>query len=348
MTTKDQRRATKRRLSAVLGHWSVLGGPRATSVRRTLLAVGMVALALFPLVSPGAFYTSFATEVLIFGLWAMSLDLLLGYTGLVSFGHAGPFGVGAYAGALLMIHLAPHLALGLIGGTAVAAASAIVVGYLSVRLPGIAFSMLTLAFAQMFYTIAFKWRSVTGGDDGLRGMPQPALQLGPLTLDTSDRAHLYWLTLVLLLVALLLLRRLVRSPFGAVLEAIRENEERARFIGYDTQRYKWMAYIISGTLAGLAGTLFALLKGFIAPNVLHWSFSGQVLMMAILGGTGTLFGPLLGAALYVVAQELLSTYTEHWMLFLGALFVVVVLFAPGGLAGLARSRWRRGTPEKRT
>jgi branched-chain amino acid transport system permease protein len=315
-------------------------------MRRALLAAGVLALAAFPLISPGPFYTSFATEILIFGLWAVSLDLLIGYTGLVSFGHAGPFGVGAYAAALLMIHWSPHLLVGLIGGTAVAAASALVVGYLSVRLPGIAFSMLTLAFAQMFFTIAFKWRSVTGGDDGLRGMPQPVLHLGPLTLDTGDRAHLYWLTLFFLLGALVFLRRVVRSPFGAVLEAIRENEERARFIGYNTQHYKWVAYILAGTLAGLAGALFALLKGFLAPNVLHWSSSGQVLMMTILGGMGTLFGPLLGAAVYVVAQEMLSTYTEHWMLFLGTLFVIVVLFAPGGIVGLVRGGQRRGRPEE--
>jgi branched-chain amino acid transport system permease protein len=233
-----------------------------------------------------------------------------------------------------MIHVAPNVFLGILAGTLLAGLAALMVGYFSVRLPGIAFSMLTLAFAQAFFTVAFKWRGLTGGDDGLRGMPRPTVELGIFTWDASDRTHLYWLAAITLGLTLILIWRIVDSPFGAVLVAIRENEERARFIGYNTRLYKFGAFVIAGLLAGFAGTLFVLLKGFISPSVMHWSESGRVLMMAILGGTGTLIGPVAGALVYMTAQELISGYTQHWMLYLGALFVLVVLFAPGGLASL--------------
>jgi branched-chain amino acid transport system permease protein len=306
--------------------------------------LGLLGLVFFPFFAPGPFWISLASEVFVLALWAVSLDLLLGYTGLISFGHAAYFGLGAYAAALFMIHLAPSLLVGLLGGTLVAGLLATLVGWLSVRRPGVAFSMLTLAFAQVFYTAIFKWRGVTGGDDGLRGIPRPSVALGPLSFDATDRMHLYWLTLLALAGSLWLLRRVVGSPFGAVLEAIRENEERARFIGYETQRYKLIAFALAGTFAGLAGALFTLIKGFLVPSVLHWTASGQVLMMAILGGTGTLFGPVVGALVYLVAQDVISSYTEHWLLFFGALFVLVVLVAPGGIAGLVRAR-RAGRAE---
>jgi branched-chain amino acid transport system permease protein len=328
--------ATEERIPSVRARPLPRGG-----LRQILVWLGVLLLVAFPLVSPGPFYVSFVTEIMIFALWAASLDLLAGYTGLTSFGHAGYFGLGAYGAALFMMHFVPDLFLGLVAGAVVAGIAAVVVGSLSVRLPGIAFSMLTLAFAQMFYTVAFKWRNITGGDDGLRSVPRPSFDLGPLTLDITERTHLYWLTLAILVLVAIVLRRIVQSPFGAVLEAIRENEERARFVGYNTRLYKFGAFVLAGTAAGVAGALFALLKGFLAPNVLHWGASGQVLMMAILGGLGTLFGPMLGAAVYMFAQELLSTYFEHWMLFLGALFVVMVLFARGGIVGLLRG-WLSG------
>ena len=308
--------------------------------------LGLLALGFFPFFSPGPFWISLASEIFVLALWAVSLDLLVGYTGLVSFGHAAYFGLGAYGSALLMIHLAPSLLVGIVGGTLVAASMAALVGWLSVRRPGVAFSMLSLAFAQVVHTIAFKWRGVTGGDDGLRGIPHPSVGLGPLTFDSADRVHLYWLTLMALAGSLLLARRIVQSPFGAVLEALRENEERARFIGYNTQLYKFGAFVIAGALAGLAGALFTLLKGFVAPIVLNWSASGQVLMMTILGGVGTLYGPILGAAVYLVAQDIASSHTEHWMLYFGALFMVVVLFVPGGMAGLLRARRTRMKDER--
>jgi branched-chain amino acid transport system permease protein len=219
--------------------------------------------------------------------------------------------------------------------------AALLVGWVSVRLPGIAFSMLTLAFAQAFYTVAFKWRALTGGDDGLRGVPHPVVSLGPLQWDSADRVHLYLLVLLALVGSVLWLRYLTRSPFGAVLSAVRENEERARFLGYNTRVYKFAAFVAAAVLAGFAGSLYVLLKGFISPSTMHWSSSGQVLMMAILGGTGSLFGPIIGAAVYMLGQELISGYTTHWMIFLGGFFVIVVMFAPGGISSvLRRLRWR--------
>jgi branched-chain amino acid transport system permease protein len=293
----------------------------------------LVILAL-PFVAPNRFWVTLATEIMILAVWALSLNLLVGYTGLVSFGHAAYFGLGAYGAALAMIHVAPNIFLGVLAGTLLAGLAALMVGYFSVRLPGIAFSMLTLAFAQAFFTVAFKWRELTGGDDGLRGMPRPTVELGIFTWDAADRTHLYWLAAITLGLTLILVWRIVGSPYGAVLVAIRENEERARFIGYNTRLYKFGAFVIAGLLAGFAGTLFVLLKGFISPSAMHWAESGRVLMMAILGGTGTLFGPVAGALVYMTAQELISGYTQHWMLYLGGLFVLLVLFAPGGLASL--------------
>jgi branched-chain amino acid transport system permease protein len=299
-----------------------------------LLAVCIAGVIALPFIAPSRFWVTLATEIMILAIWALSLNLLVGYTGLVSFGHAAYFGLGAYGAALTMIHVAPNVFVGVIAGTLLACLAALMVGYFSVRLPGIAFSMLTLAFAQAFFTVAFKWRGLTGGDDGLRGMPRPTLDMGLFTWDSADRLHLYWLAAITLGLALVFMWRIIRSPFGAVLLAIRENEERARFIGYNTRLYKFGAFVIAGFMAGFAGTLFVLLKGFVSPSVMHWSESGRVLMMAILGGTGTLGGPVAGALVYMVAQELISGYTQHWMLYLGGLFVLMVLFAPGGLASL--------------
>ena len=314
-------------------------GPGAVGI-----GLGLMTLLLFPLFAPGPFWINLASEIFVLALWAVSLDLLIGYTGLISFGHAAYFGLGAYGAGLVMIHGVPNAAVGLIGGTTVATVAATLVGWLSVRRPGVAFSMLTLASAQVFYTIVFKWRGLTGGDDGLRGIPRQPIPLGVITFDPTDRAHLYWLTLMALVGTLLLVRRIVRSPFGAVLEAIRENEERAQFVGYETRSYKLRAFVLAGALAGLAGALFTLLRGFLAPGIMHWSASGQVLMMTILGGVGTLVGPILGTLVYVAAQDLISSYTEHWMFFFGALFVAVVLFLPGGIMGLLRARRRKPEP----
>jgi branched-chain amino acid transport system permease protein len=283
---------------------------------------------------------SIMTELLIFGLLALSLDLLMGYTGLVSFGHAAYFGLGAYASALLLIHFAVPLPLALVAGAALAALVAWPVGFFSTRSTGIYFAMLTLAFAQLLYTIAYKWRDLTGGSDGIAGVPKTALWWGGPSV-AAPRAY-YFLVLVCFLLSFLACWALVRSPFGRALQAIRENERKFATLGQEPGRFKITAFVVAAFFAGLAGALFAPFRGFASPEVMFWVLSGQVLMMAIVGGIGTLVGPVVGAAIFLVVQEILSSYTAHWMIFTGLIFVLMVIFLPGGLVR-ALLRWRQTT-----
>src|SRR5881628_2527214 len=277
---------------------------------------------------------SLLTELLILGLFALSLDLIMGYTGMVSFGHAAYFGLGAYGSALLLIHFALPVPLALLGGALLAGAVALPIGYLSTRATGIYFAMLTLAFAQLLYTVAYKWRDLTGGSDGIAGVPKTTLFWGGPSL-ASPQAF-YVLVAACVVLSLLVCRALVRSPFGHALEAIRENERRFMSLGRDPRPFKLAVFVIAAVFAGLAGALFAPFRGFASPEVMFWVFSGQGLMMVIMGGIGTLVGPILGAMLFILIQEVLSSYTEHWMIFTGALFVLIVIFLPGGLVGTAR------------
>ena len=279
---------------------------------------------------------SILTEFLIFGLFAMSLDLLMGYTGLVSFGHAAWFGLGAYGSALLLLHWAVPIPVALAGGALLAAAAAWPIGYLCIRSSGIYFGMLTLAFAQLLYTVAFKWRDLTGGSDGLTGVPKTALWPGGP--ETAGPYTYYFLVLVVFLAAFAACRGLVASPFGRALQAIRENERKFATLGQDPRKLKVIVFVAAAFVGGLAGALFAPFRGFASPEVMFWLLSGQALMMVIIGGLGTLVGPALGAMVFLLLQELLSSYTEHWMLLNGATFVVMVVFFPGGLMGRLR-RW---------
>jgi branched-chain amino acid transport system permease protein len=209
------------------------------------------------------------------------------------------------------------------------------VGYLSTRATGIYFAMLTLAFAQLLYTVAFKWRDLTGGSDGIAGVPKTTLWWGGPSL-ASHTAY-YYLVAGSLVLSLLVCRSLVRSPFGRALTAIRENERKFSVLGQDPRRFKVAVFVIAAVFAGLAGALFAPFRGFASPEVMFWVLSGQALMMVIIGGLGTLVGPVLGAMVFLLIQEELSTYTEHWMIFTGAIFVLMVIFLPGGLVGAART-----------
>ncbi len=280
---------------------------------------------------------SLLTDLLIFSLFALSLDLIMGYTGMVSFGHAAYFGLGAYGSALLLIHFEVPVPIALLGGALVAGLVAWPVGYISTRATGIYFAMLTLAFAQLLYTLAYKWRALTGGSDGIAGVPKTALWWGGPSL-VEPRAF-YFLILVSFLVAFVLCRALVRSPFGRALQAIRENERKFATLGQDPRRLKVIVFVIAAALAGLAGALSAPFRGFASPEAMFWLLSGQALMMVIIGGIGTLVGPAIGAMVFVLVQEVLSSYTEHWMLFTGAIFVLMVIFLPGGIVGAARRRF---------
>lgn len=315
-----------------------LAGTVATWVPRWPAAAGWGALALGLGVLPlflTRYVTTTLTEILIFALFAMSLDLLVGYGGLVSLGHATSFGVAAYVVALLGTHGVVALGLTLPAGVLAGAASALLVGVFALRAAGVYFLMLTLAFAQMFYAVAHQWAAVTGGTNGLSGVPRPAA----FGLTFGSTLPFYYLVLVLCGAAALVLARVVASPFGAALIGVRENEPRMRAMGFDTFRIKLGAFVLAGAAAALSGTLYAYYNGFVSPDVLYWTTSGQVLVMVLLGGAGTLLGPAVGAAVVLLLQNLASSYTERWTLILGVAFILVVLGAPRGLLGLVSRRW---------
>ena len=297
---------------------------------RALGVAALVALALVPWVL-ARHQLSILTDLLIFGLFALSLDLILGYTGMVSFGHAAYFGLGAYGSALVLIHFAQPVPVALLAGALLAAVVALPVGWLSTRATGIYFAMLTLAFAQFLYTVAYKWRDLTGGSDGITGVPKTGLVWGGPSL-ASPRAF-YFVVAVSVVLSLVACRALVSSPFGRALQAIRENERRFVALGRDARPFKIVVFVIAALFAGLAGALFAPFRGFASPEVMFWVLSGQGLMMVVMGGVGTLVGPVVGAMVFILIQEILSSYTEHWMIFTGAVFILMVIFLPGGLVG---------------
>lgn len=300
--------------------------------RRLLgFALVVVALALFPL-SAGNYPVKLLQEILIWGIFAMSLDLLMGYAGMVSFGHSAFFGIGGYVAALALTK-SPGLMSALVVPALAAGLAALVIGFFSIRVSGVYFIMLTLAFSQMFhaYTFQVSW---LGAEDGLVGIPRPVV---PGWDVTSLRGfHGYLVTLVTL--SALVLWRIVRSPFGHVLRGIHENEARMEAVGYAVDRYKLVAFVVAGVFAGLAGSLYVQFNGSITPDAFFWKTSGEALLMVIIGGTGTLGGAVLGAAAFILLQSLVSTYTERWMFILGATFILFVLFAPGGIVGVLRGR----------
>ncbi len=284
-------------------------------------------------------YTELASRVLILGLAAMSLNFLLGFTGVLSFGHAAYFGLGAYGAAMTIKYIYPSTPLGILVGVATGTLAAMVIGALIVRLRGVYFAMVTIAFGQVFYFIAFRWNSVTGGDDGVSGWKRQALDLGftQINLLGNDKAF-YYFVLVCFAVAVTLMWLLLRSPFGRTLLAIRENERRARFLGIPVERHIWLSFVISCCFVSLAGTMYALLSNFTDPRALRWDQSGTFVIMAVLGGMRSFWGPLIGAAIFVVLQDYVSSHTENWMSFIGLFFVLVVLFFPRGVLGILRRK----------
>jgi len=318
-------------------------------VKRSKIAllIALALLALFPLVG-ATFYTELVTKVMILAIFALSLDLLVGYTGLVSFGHAAYFGVGAYALALLAPkYEAANLWLTLGAAIGIAGLAALLVGMFVVRVKGIYFIMVTLAFAQMFYFV-FHDTKFGRGSDGISMNFKPEATIGGVNLfDLGNPTHVYYLVLVALLAVFLFLRALLRSPFGRALQGIRSNEHRMRSLGYPVYRYKLASFAIAGALAGFAGYLSAMQFGFANPELLSWHQSGNVLLMLILGGIGSLYGAVIGAFAFVALQELYSYVTTHWQLLLGATIIALVIFLPGGLASVM-GRFKRtlvGEPE---
>jgi len=284
-------------------------------------------------------YTELASRVVVLGLAAMALNFLLGFTGVLSFGHAAYFGLGAYGAALTLKYLAASTPLSIVVGVVTGTVAAALIGALIVKLRGVYFAMVTIAFGQVFYFITFRWNSVTGGDDGVTGWHRQAINFGLARLDIfgNDKAF-YYMALALLALAAGIMALLLRSPFGRTLLAIRENERRARFLGIPVEQHIWISFVISCCFASLAGTLYALLNNFTDPRSLYWGQSGNFVIMAVLGGMRSFWGPLIGAAIFVVLQDYVSSQTENWMSFIGLFFVLVVLFFPRGVLGMLRRK----------
>src|SRR5215468_7942996 len=334
----------------VVGGMGSLGGSIAASIFISLLeayasiwvspaqAVILALLIIAPLVLP-EFWRRFLTEILIWGLLAMSSDILIGYTGMVSFGHSAFFGLGMYgAAAALLVFSPPNLWLALLFGLIASALIALFVAYFSTRLRDIYFAITTLIFSQIFYVIVFTWTEVTGGENGLN-FPRPRLGIPGLYSVPFTSETMHWFVLAVVTASYLILRRITRSPFGMVLQSIRENEPRTRAIGYPVERYKIVAVMLSGLFAGLAGVLYALQNRFAAPDFVFFLVSGEVVIYNVIGGIGTLVGPIVGAAFFLLLREGLSRFfTEYYLIPVGVIFVAMVIFMPQGLLGFMR-RW---------
>ena len=308
--------------------------------RHNLLGPALLTVLLFiaPLVIP-IYWVMLLSEVLIMGLMAVSFNLLLGYTGLLSFGQGAFFGIGAYTTALMLQAGYENLFMILLSGILVALLAALIVGFFSVRLDEIFFAMITLAFGMMFFSIAHNWLDVTGGSDGLPIFNLPSLNLFGLELTFYSPINMYYLIFVTVLIAICLLWMIVHSPFGLILKAMRENKQRVSFVGGNVKTLRIVAFAISGAFTGLAGVLFSLFNNMATPEFMHWSFSTKPIIMSIIGGTGVFLGPLFGAGIFFVLEQIIIQYTENWMFFLGVILVPIVLFFPQGVFGTLRNKF---------
>jgi branched-chain amino acid transport system permease protein len=291
----------------------------------------VVFFSVFPLWLPS---TALATQILIFGLFALGFNLLYGYTGILSFGHAAYYGLGAYGTGIALAKLGlGSIWLGLACGLAAALGGGLIIGFFCLRRRGIYFAMLTLAFAQLLYFIGFHLADLTGGDDGLRGIPQLRVGLPGFSLSIESSLAFYYFSFVLVALAVAGLTRILDSPFGAILRAIRENSERAAACGYDISKAKLLSFVFSAMFTGLAGSLDALRLTVVPIESLYWTTSGQVVIMTLLGGAGTFLGPFVGAAAFLALEYRLSLITESWPLVIGVIFSAFVLFLPKGIWG---------------
>jgi branched-chain amino acid transport system permease protein len=297
----------------------------------------LIFLVLLPVPFLGSrFYTFVATDIVILSLFATSLNLLLGTTGLVTFGHAAYFGIGAYTTALLMKNLGVPFLPSWVAGGLMAGAFAMVFGFFCVRLTKIYFAMLTLAFAQIVWAICFKWNDVTGGEQGLPNVPYPDLgwmEMLPLIGDLRVSDKFYFVALILVALCYAALRRIVLSPFGRVLTVIRDNPERAQFIGVNVRLYELAAFVVAGSFAGLSGALFGLFNRGVFPDFAYWTKSAEPLIMTILGGMGHFWGPAVGAAALIILNQQITSYTEYWPFVLGSVLILLLFVFPGGIVG---------------
>jgi branched-chain amino acid transport system permease protein len=284
-------------------------------------------------------YTALGSKVLIYAIATMSLNLLLGFTGGLSFGQAAYFGLGGYGAGMTLKYLAPSTPLAILIGTLAGGIAATLLGPLVMRRRGIYFAMITIAIGQLFYFVMVRWNEVTGGEDGLAGFSRQDLHLGSLVIPLSN-LNFYYLVLLCFTVAVALMWALLQSPLGHTWVAIRENRRRLQFLGVRSERYVWAVFGIAGFVTAFAGTLNALLFNFTSPQDLHWILSGNFVIMIVLGGMRSFFGPLLGVIIFVVAQDYLSSLTGNWMTFIGLIFVLIVLLFPRGVLGIFDRRMK--------
>jgi branched-chain amino acid transport system permease protein len=300
--------------------------------------IASVVVLIFPLVMP---FTALAANILIYGLFALGFNLVYGYLGLLSFGHAALFGTGAYFCGIAIVHLGlpwyAAIALGIVGGLLMAA----VIGVLAIRTRGIYFAMVTMALSQCVYYLFYQAVDWTGGENGLRGINVHEISVFGLKLDFINPLTRYYVIAAFVIAAFFVLSRILASPFGAVIEAVRENEARARASGYDVTATRLITFVLSGGFCGLAGALQALHLSIVPIEIMHYDTSGEVVMIALLGGMGTFFGPMIGAAAFLMLENLVSTWTVHWQLIVGAVFMICVLFFPAGIWG---TLIKRGKP----
>lgn len=298
--------------------------------RRHRATLAALFLLIFPLVIP---FKAIAVNILIYGLFALGFNMLYGTLGLLSFGHAALLGGGAYACGIAMVHFGLPWWMGIAAGILGGGVTAAIIGAFAIRTRGIYFAMVTLALAQCAYFLAYQAVYWTGGENGLRGVNVETIRLPGLRLNFLDPLTRYYVVCVFVIAALFVLSRILASPFGGAMEAIRENEARARACGYDIRATRWLAFVLSGAFCGLAGALQAIHLGIVPVETLYYTTSGLVVMMALLGGMGTFFGPFIGAGVFELLENVVSLWTVHWQLLVGAIFIACVLFFPRGIWG---------------
>jgi branched-chain amino acid transport system permease protein len=295
---------------------------------------GILFLLLFlPLFAP-MYYLYLVMEILVVALFATSTNILLGYSGLLSFGQATYFGIGAYTVALLLKSEQVSFLTAIVSSAVVCGIVALAIGFLCIHLRSFYFAILTLSFSQMFYALAYKWISLTGGDDGIVGIPKPPL----FGIDLVPAAHYYYFVLVFVSLCLAVLYLIIKSPFGEILQAIRDNPERAEFSGLNIKNYRLGAFLIAGIFGGLSGAVFAPFQGIVTPHLLYWSKSAEPLLISLLGGMHSFLGPLAGSVIFVLIKEWITQYTEYWMFWYGMLIVFLIIYLPNGVVGFIPER----------
>lgn len=306
-------------------------GKKKPLIDREIIVLAVILLFL-PFVLP---YKSLTPEILIYALGAVAFNILLGYTGMLSFGQGALFGAGAYMTCLVLIHLQIHPLLALLCGCLIGAATAFIIGFFSIRQVGIYFVMLTLAFNQLVYFIVYQWKGLTGGDDGLLDVPRPDFSIFPgIEIPIQTNLQFFLFVMVIFILAVIVIRRILNSSFGRVLVAIKENPERAAAIGFNIQHYKLASFVVSGFFTGLAGGLYALFMRMVPITAVELFTSTDFIIMSLLGGLGSLYGPIAGAVIIKIASEIVSEIWARWLLVMGVTFIVCILFMPGGVWGL--------------